>query len=210
MLNLTEILGLTCFLFKHFSRNSSQTGLGARQFYLEISWIFSNRIGGDPQCWLDWARFCGLHAFCPEISWKFLYRMAFGEGHSIWKFPGTFQIELKKKYNLALKRKYNLVKYPKWCKSLFWAWTGRISELRTWKLVDSAQNFVAELLGHVLSPKRFKNVWKSKKMRNIGKVKPCKIMFFGLNEAYMGAQELKIGGFGAEIRDEAIGIGLRT
>ena len=42
------------------------------------------------------------------------------------------------------------------------------------------------------------------------KVKPCKIMFFGLNEAYMGAQDLKIGGFGTEFRDGAIGIGLRT
>ena len=51
---------------------------------------------------------------------------------------------------------------------------------------------------------------KSKKTRNIGKVKPCKIMFFGLTEAHMGAQDLKIGGFGAEFRDEAIGIGLRT
>ena len=35
-------------------------------------------------------------------------------------------------------------------------------------------------------------------------------MFFGLNEAHMRAQELKIGGFGTEFRDGAIGIGLRT
>ena len=35
-------------------------------------------------------------------------------------------------------------------------------------------------------------------------------MFFGLNESYMRAQDLKIGGFGTEFRDEAIGIGLRT
>ena len=35
-------------------------------------------------------------------------------------------------------------------------------------------------------------------------------MFFGLNEAYMAAQELKISGFGTEFRDGAIGIGLRT
>ena len=47
-------------------------------------------------------------------------------------------------------------------------------------------------------------------MRNIGKVKICKIMSFGLNEAYTRAQELKIGGFGTEFRDEAVGIGLRT
>ena len=47
-------------------------------------------------------------------------------------------------------------------------------------------------------------------MRNIGKVKICKIMFFGLHGAYMRAQDLKIGGVGAEFRDEAIGIGLRT
>ena len=72
--------------------------------------------------------------------------------------------------------------------------------------MESAQNFAAELLGHIDSPKRFKNAQKSKKTRNIEKVKPCKIMFFGLNEAYMRAQELKIGGFGTEFRDEAIGI----
>ena len=77
-------------------------------------------------------------------------------------------------------------------------------------MVDSAQNFAAELLGHIDSPKRFKNVWKSKNTQNVGKVKPCKIMFFGLSEAYMRAQELKIGGFGTEFRDEAIGIGLRS
>ena len=47
-------------------------------------------------------------------------------------------------------------------------------------------------------------------MRNIGKFRICKIMFFGLNEAHMGAQDLKISGFGTEFRDEAIGIGLRT
>ena len=41
-------------------------------------------------------------------------------------------------------------------------------------------------------------------------IKLCKITFFRLNEAYMRAQELKIGGFGTEFRDEAIGIGLRT
>ena len=67
----------------------------------------------------------------------------------------------------------------------------------------------AELLGHIDSPKRFKNASASKKMRNIGKVKPCKVMFFGLNGPYMRAQELNIGGFGTEFRDEAIGIGLR-
>ena len=77
-------------------------------------------------------------------------------------------------------------------------------------MVDSAQNFAAELLEQVLSPKRFKNTWKLQTMRNIGKFKICKIMFFGLNEAHMRAQELKIGGFGTEFRDEAIGIGLRT
>ena len=42
------------------------------------------------------------------------------------------------------------------------------------------------------------------------KRKPCKITFFGLNGAHMRAQDLKIGGFGTEFRDEAIGIGLRT
>ena len=42
------------------------------------------------------------------------------------------------------------------------------------------------------------------------KSQTLQIMFFGLNEAHMGAQELKIGGFGTEFRDEAIGIGLRT
>ena len=42
------------------------------------------------------------------------------------------------------------------------------------------------------------------------KGKLCKIMFFGLNGPHMGAQQLKIGGFGTEFRDEAIGIGLRT
>ena len=76
--------------------------------------------------------------------------------------------------------------------------------------MDSAQNFAAELLEQVVSPERFKNAWKSKKMRHIGKVKPCKIMFFGLNGAHMRAQDLKVGGFGTEFRDEAIGIGLRT
>ena len=76
--------------------------------------------------------------------------------------------------------------------------------------MDSAQDFAAELLEQVLSPKRFRNAWKSQIMRNIGKVKICKITFFGLNEAHMRAQDLKIGGFGTEFRDEAIGIGLRT
>ena len=73
-----------------------------------------------------------------------------------------------------------------------------------------AQNFAAELLAQVVSPKNIKNVWKSKKTRNIEKVKPCKIMFFGLNGSHMRAQDLNIGGFGTEFRDEAIGIGLRT
>ena len=40
--------------------------------------------------------------------------------------------------------------------------------------------------------------------------KYAKSCFFGLNEAHMRAQDLKIGGFGTEFRDEAIGIGLRT
>ena len=75
--------------------------------------------------------------------------------------------------------------------------------------MDSAQNFAAELLGQIDSPKRFTNARKWKKTRNIEKVEPCKIMFFGLNEAHMRAQELKIGGFGTEFREEAIGIGLR-
>ena len=75
--------------------------------------------------------------------------------------------------------------------------------------MDSAQNFAAELLGHV-SPQRSKNAWKSKKTRNIEKVKLCKFTFFGLNAAYKGAQDLKICVFGTEFRDEAIGIGLRT
>ena len=76
--------------------------------------------------------------------------------------------------------------------------------------MDSAQNFAAELLEQVLSPKRFKNTVKLQTMRNIGKFKICKIMFFGLNEAHMGAQDLKIGGFGTELREEAMGIGRRT
>ena len=71
--------------------------------------------------------------------------------------------------------------------------------------MDLAQNFAAELLEQVLSPKRFKNTLKLQTMRNIGKVKICKIMFFGLNEAHMGAQDLKIGGFGTKFRCGAIG-----
>ena len=67
------------------------------QFYLEISRKFLNRKHAIHKMWLNRASTAGLLQFYSKISRKFPNRIAFGEGHSIWKFPETFQIELKTK-----------------------------------------------------------------------------------------------------------------
>ena len=106
------------------------------------------------------------------------------EGHSIfWNFFdlvwGLFQrlADPKGSKMHRNRRKWEMSKKSNYVKSCFLAWMRLIWELRSWKLVDSAQNFAAELLGHIDSPKRFKNAWKSKKTRNIEKSNLAKSWF---------------------------------